>query len=329
MIAEPWFWRDRSLAAKAVALGLAPAAAIYDAAQKWSMARRAPITSARPVICIGAATVGGVGKTPFALWLAEALITRGLSPMFLTRGYGGRQRGPHRVDPSTDDAGAVGDEALLLAALAPTVVSRDRPAGARMLEAAGADVIVMDDGFQNPSLAKTCSILMIDAADPDGNGRIFPAGPLREPMERAARRADAIVFMGDVAPSERLSRLGPLAFRARMAPVAATRPGKYVAFCGIGQPQRFFDLLRASGATLAGEVAFPDHHRYAEAELLRLRNMAATRGAKLITTGKDYMRLAPAMRADVDRFDVALKVDEPGALHDLILARTGLSGAAP
>ncbi len=325
MIAEPWFWRDRGFAATAVAIGLAPAAALYDAVQKWTAARSQPYTAALPVICVGNATVGGVGKTPFALWLAEALTGRGFSPMFLTRGYGGREHGPRRVDPATDDAAGVGDEALLLAARAPTVVARNRSAGARMLEATDADVIVMDDGFQNPSLVKTCSILMIDAADPDGNGRIFPAGPLREPLERAAQRADAVVFMGGATPPDSLRGLAQPTFRGWMAPVTPTGEGTYIAFCGIGQPRRFFELLRASGATVAGEVAFPDHHRYLEAELARLRAMAARRSARLITTSKDYARLAMDAREGVDVFEVALQLDQADALLALIASKCALT----
>lgn len=328
MIAEPAFWRERSPRARLVAAALAPAAALYDAAQRWRRATTRPARAATPVFCVGAATLGGVGKTPFALLLAERLTAQRRRPVFLTRGYGGAAKGPLLVDPAAHDAALVGDEALLLAAAAPVVVARDRVAGAALCAKAGADAVVMDDGHQNPRLAKDCAFLLVDADDPDGNGRVFPSGPLREPIARALARADALVLVGEggAPPPDYAGRL----FRARIEPVDAPAPRRVVAFAGVGAPRRFFALLSRLGFDVAAHRAFPDHHPYTAEELAGLGALARAERAELVTTAKDFARLPAAAREGVLVLPVAMRVDRPDAL-DALLAETAarFSAAEP
>ncbi|MEE2690813.1 MAG: tetraacyldisaccharide 4'-kinase [Pseudomonadota bacterium] len=334
MIGEPWFWRERTLAARAASLSLAPAALIYDAGQRVRAAMTRPVRAPVPVFCVGNATLGGVGKTPFAIMLAERLKALGYQPHFLMRGYGGSLSGPVRVDGDGHGANEVGDEALLLAAAAPTWVSRDRPAGAKAAAAAGAEAIVMDDGFQNPSLEKTFSFLLIDAADPFGNARLFPAGPLREPPLRAAARAGALVTVTagengssviEGVPSD-LPKL-----RAWLEATAIPSPGRAAAFCGIGRPQRFFDLLTKLGFDVAARWPFPDHHRFSEAEIARLKREAAKASATLVTTEKDFARLPVALRDGVTVLPVSMRIDDPARLDSMlssaIAAFAGQAGA--
>lgn len=325
MMKEPWFWREKTLAARLLAASLAPASAVYDAARRARYAGKHAFPAPLPVICIGAATVGGVGKTPFALMLAKLLKARGLDPHFLTRGYGGALKGPLKVDVETHDAAAVGDEALLLAAAAPTWVARDRPAGALAAKVAGADAVIMDDGFQNPSLEKTFSFLLTDADDPAGNGHLFPAGPLREPEGEALARAGAVVFVlrEKDAPRQPAPVAGLPVFHAWLEPTVAPQPGRVVAFCGIGRPQRFFAALSRAGCDVVEAIGFPDHHRYNEATLSRLRKAAADRRARLITTEKDFTRMSGELRDGVEVFRVEMTCDNPEALAALAKAAIG------
>lgn len=323
MMKEPWFWRDRSFAGRAVAASLAPGAAVYDAARRWRARRIRAERPPLPVLCVGAATLGGVGKTPFAIMLAGLLRADGHTPHFLTRGYGGALAGPVLVDPDRHDARAVGDEALLLARVAPTVVARDRRAGARMAAESGADVVVMDDGYQNPSLAKTAAILLADAADPVGNGQVFPAGPLREPLSSALARADALVFTVAAADSEVAAHTYEMAagrpvFRVWVEPAARFDGEGVAAFCGIGAPERFFATLEKAGARIVFRAAFPDHHVYSQTEMERLRMQAAAAGARLVTTEKDFARLPDEQRAGIASLPVAMRCDAPDALAAFI-----------
>lgn len=321
MIGEPWFWRERTVAAHAASLALAPAALIYDGAQLLRTAMTRPAPAPVPVFCVGNATLGGVGKTPFAIMLAQRLKALGHEPHFLTRGYGGALRGPVCVDPDRHSADDVGDEALLLAAEAPTWVARDRPAGANAATTAGARSIVMDDGFQNPTLEKTFSFLLIDARDPQGNGAVFPAGPLREPMRRAMSRSDCLVevFRDNataVGTFKKWPEGPPLHVWIEPSDVISAHP--CVAFCGIGSPERFFSLLEQKGFDLAGRYAFPDHHKYSSAELERLKKTAAKAQAPLITTAKDYVRLPPAMREGIEVLKVFMRTDDPVRFANLV-----------
>jgi tetraacyldisaccharide 4'-kinase len=235
---QPEFWWRHTPAARVLAAALAPLGLLYGATVAWKVGRSDPYRSRVPVICVGNLTVGGAGKTPVAIATAELLQERGLSPVFLLRGYGGRTSAALVVEAESHDASTVGDEALLLARVAPTVVSPDRAWGARIAEALEARVIIMDDGHQNFSVAKDLSLLIVDAETGFGNGRIVPAGPLREPVQQGLRRADAVVLMGEGNP-DLPGFTGPV-LRARFAGEERLHGRRVVAFAGIGRPKKFF-----------------------------------------------------------------------------------------
>jgi tetraacyldisaccharide 4'-kinase len=285
-----------------------------------------------PVICIGNLTVGGAGKTPTALAVAHLLLQIRERPFFLSRGYGGQLPGPVRVDPAFHRAADVGDEPLLLARLAPTIVAHDRVTGARLARTLGASVIVMDDGFQNPSLTKDLSILVVDGTRGIGNGRLVPAGPLRAPLDVQIKQARAIIVVGaadgaagieDVAQRHNVvvlhGRLEP-----NQASLTALGGRKVLAFAGIGNPDKFFTTLAEAGVTVAEHQSFGDHHRYTAAEAETLIRRADTAGLVLMTTEKDHVRLAGdpalaklAVRAAV--LPVRLVVDEQDQFRQLVL----------
>ncbi|MBJ3777684.1 tetraacyldisaccharide 4'-kinase [Acuticoccus mangrovi] len=290
MKAPGFWWRtDAGLASRL----LSPAGAMVGRVAARRMAEAARYRAPCPVICIGNPTVGGAGKTPVALAVAAALKAAGARPAFLTRGYGGRLAGP--VVVVGEDAAAVGDEALILASAAPTVVARDRAAGGRLAATLG-DVIVMDDGFQNPGLAKDFSVLVVDRAVGVGNARVTPAGPLRAPLAAHLARADALLVVdageGVAAPLAGLD--GVPAYDARLVssapvPLAGVR---VLAYAGIGRPQKFFAGLAALGAELVATAPFPDHHPYRDGEAEALVRAAVDGGLRLVTTRKDWVRLA-------------------------------------
>jgi tetraacyldisaccharide 4'-kinase len=287
---EPAFWWR---APAAVAGLLAPLAALYGAVAARRLSQRGRSVG-RPVICIGNPTVGGAGKTPTALAVGRMLAAAGERPVFLTRGYGGALAGPVEVDLAAHRACDVGDEPLLLAHAGRTIVARDRVAGARM--APPNSVIVMDDGFQNFQLAKDVSFVVVDAETGFGNGRLIPAGPLREPVGQGLARADAVVLLG--AGALRLPSFGGPIMRAELHPTAPDRfAGRSVfAMAGIGRPDKFFHTLQAMGASVVGTRAFPDHHRYTLFEIEAVKQIAANAGALLVTTEKDYVRIDPNLR---------------------------------
>jgi len=307
-VKAPAFWAVDGVAARL----LAPAGAVYAAAGavRWRLAGAA--AAPLPVVCVGNATVGGTGKTPLALALIERLARRGFAVHALCRGHGGRLRGPVRVDPARHRVADVGDEALLLAAVTPTWAGRDRLAAARAAAAAGAEVAVLDDGLQYPRLAKSTSLLVIDAANGVGNGRVVPAGPLREPLSRARDRADAVVLVGDGPPPQGLA--GRSFFRARLVPTAqaaALAGRRMLAFAGIGRPEKFFATARGIGVEVAESRAFADHHVFTPNELDALEARAAALGAALLTTAKDAARLPPERRARVAVLGVRAAFDDP------------------
>jgi tetraacyldisaccharide 4'-kinase len=287
----PAFWWEKPGAASAL---LSPLAAIYGAVAARRLAQ--PGTRADiPVICVGNPTVGGAGKTPTAIAIARLLVTAGEKPMFLTRGYGGRLAGPVMVDPA-HTAMQVGDEPPLLARVAPTVVAEERVSGARLAADTGASVIVMDDGFQNPSLIKDLSLLVVDARG-TGNGRVIPAGPLRAPLEPQLDRASALLIAGETGSAiEAAARARGLpVFHGQLEPepdaVAALRGRKVLAFAGIGNPEKFFATLAAAGIDAPVRRSFPDHHRYSVAEARALLREAEQGNLELLTTEKDAARL--------------------------------------
>ncbi len=300
---------------------LSPAAAVTARLTARRMARpgwRAPV----PVFCAGNVTVGGSGKTTLALDLLARLASQGLAPHALLRGYGGASRGVRRVQPD-DDAALVGDEALLLAAAAPTWIGGDRAASARAAVAAGAQAVVLDDGLQNPTLAKDVSFLVIDGGFGFGNGRLLPAGPLRESVAAGAARCRAAVLIGEDATGA--SALLPPSLpvlRARLVPDAAARAlaGQRVfAFAGIGRPDKFFATLRACGADVVGTRAFADHHRYTASEIERLQAAAARLDAVPVTTAKDAVRLDPGTPISVA--GISLGWEAPEMLDAMLAAQ--------
>lgn len=298
----PEFWkRDRVGLTPAI---LTPVGWIYGLAgwcrTKFATAWKAPI----PVICIGNLVAGGAGKTPVARDIGKRLNLMGRDPHFLSRGYGGWEQGPHRVDPRHDPAGRVGDEPLLLARTAPTWVSRNRPEGARAALEGGAGTIVMDDGFQNPSLGKDLSIVVVDGRYGFGNGRLIPAGPLREFVGPALARAGAVVILGpdEAGVETELVRwsvdLPVLKARIRPDNQSAHEKGKRaIAFSGIGMPEKFAYTLHEFGWDVIRIHEFADHHAYHPDEITRLKNEARRENALLVTTEKDIVRL-PADRRD-------------------------------
>jgi tetraacyldisaccharide 4'-kinase len=324
-VRAPDYWRRRTV----TPFVLLPASWLVALAgalrQRFARPWRAPV----PVVCAGNLVAGGAGKTPLALALGDRLKASGVEVHFLTRGYGGSEAGPLRVEPKRHTFREVGDEALLLARLAPTWVARDRRAGAAAAHQAGAQIIVMDDGFQNPSLVKDLSFIAVDAGYGFGNGLVLPAGPLREPIERGLARADAVVLIGDDrgAVRARLTRELPV-LQARLEPgpegeLLAGKP--IVAFAGIGRPDKFFATLKALGAELVEAVPFPDHHVYGPDDLMWMAEIAATLGTRPVTTLKDFVRLPEEARPMIDTLSVTLEFDDPVAL-DKMLARVLTGG---
>ena len=291
----PGFWMRDGLAAGM----LVPLSCITTAITAHRMARggwHAPV----PVICCGNASVGGAGKTTLALDLAHRLTARGAAVHILLRGYRGSARGPRRVMRG-DPADVTGDEAVLLAEAAPTWTGADRAASARSAIAAGAEVLLMDDGLQNPSLEKTMSLLVIDGATGFGNGRVMPSGPLREPVKAAAARSRAAVLIGPDT-SGALARLPPdlAVLRADLeqgVEIDLVKGHRVVAFAGIGFPGKFFDSLERAGVVLVDREAFADHHPFTPGDLTRLAAKAHALDAILVTTPKDAVRLPAGMLA--------------------------------
>ena len=293
---------------------LAPPAALVAMATARRIARpgwRAPV----PVLCCGNATIGGAGKTTVAIDVARRLVARGRRVHLLTRGYGGRIAGPHRVT-NGDTAAEVGDEPLLLAEVAPTWIGGDRAASARAAIAAGAGLLVLDDGLQNPGLEKDLSILVVDGTSGFGNGRVLPAGPLREPVAAAASRCQAAVLIGEGAAAQLPPTLPVL--RARLVPAERFDAMRVLAFAGIAAPDKFFATLAESGATIVERAPFPDHHRFSERELRRLLQRAAALDALPVTTAKDAVRLPPAIRAQVRVLRVTLAWEDAAVLEALL-----------
>jgi tetraacyldisaccharide 4'-kinase len=329
----PFWWRPAGIEARL----LAPLAAVYGAVA----ARRLALPGKRvavPVICIGNPTLGGAGKTPLAIAVARLLQAAGEHPVFLSRGYGGRQAGPLAVDKDRHRAAEVGDEPLLLARVAPTIVARDRPNGAQAALAERASAIVMDDGFQNPSLEKDVAMLVVDAARGIGNGRVLPAGPLRAPLPVQLERANAMVLVGrGIGASEFAAEArarGIAVFSAQLVPeanvVAALKGSRILAFAGIGDPAKFFATLGQSGLAIAQARSFADHHRYSQREAKALCEEAARDDLALVTTEKDLMRLQgeDALSELFGRtcaLPVALTFDDEAAFRTFLVGR--LSGA--
>lgn len=323
----PDFWDGPPEAPGLRAFFLRPLGELFAAVTARRMARRG-YRAGIPVICVGNLNVGGTGKTPTAIALLQRVSARGVNCHVVSRGYGGCEDGPLRVDPSRHRAVEVGDEPLLLAAFAPTWVARDRAAGVRAAEAAGAGAILLDDGFQNPGVEKDLSLVVVDAARGFGNGLCLPAGPLREPVSEGMKRADLVVTVGareaqqDFA-SRWSDRIAVPRVAARLVPVQMGLDWagqRVLAFAGIGNPEKFFATLRAEGAEVVKTVALDDHQPISERLLARLEAEATAMGAQLVTTEKDQIRLPAAQRHRVLALVVRLEFEDPAAL-DLALDR--------
>lgn len=296
---------------------LSPLASVVSAATARRVARpgwHAPV----PVICCGNLTVGGAGKTTLALDLGRRLIAHGRTPHFLTRGYRGSAHGPHRVSPG-DPAALVGDEGLLLAEVAPAWVGADRAASAQEAVRAGADILVLDDGLQNPSLCKDLSLLVIDGTSGFGNARVLPAGPLREPIEDGAARCHAAILIGpDPTGAAQALPSGLPVLRAALSPgpeIRALIGREVTAVAGIARPEKFFSMLRQAGVVVVETKPFPDHHQFTPRELACFR---ASR-TPLATTPKDAARLSSVDRALFTVVGVALQWADPAQIERLIL----------
>jgi tetraacyldisaccharide 4'-kinase len=314
----PDFWRDDN----GIARLLEPFGLIYGAVTARRMTRAKPYKASQPVICVGNLTVGGSGKTPVAASIAARLSDQGRSPAILIHGYGGSMAGPVRVSGNTHTVEEVGDEALLHARYLPTWVARQRSAAAPLAIAGGADVLIMDDGHQHPSLAKDLSLVVVSGFAGFGNGRIVPAGPLREPIVGGLARADAVVMMGDdqhsLAP--RLAQKLPV-LRANLAlgpEWQALRGQRVVAFAGIGGPERFLNTLQAVGAQVVAFHPFGDHYGYAPADIQPMLDEAYGVNALAVTTDKDAVRLDPDQRQQVNVLTVKAEWEDESALDRLL-----------
>jgi len=325
-IGTPEFWYAQDSARRRLfALALFP----LGYACGWCVRKRFdfyfPVPMEKPVICVGNLTAGGAGKTPVALSLCDILKERGHNPHFLTRGYGGTETGPLQVAPSRDTALDVGDEALLLVEKAPTWVSINRALGAQQAFDTGASIVILDDGFQNPSFYKDFSIVAADGAVGFGNGRIFPAGPLRESLSFGLSRANAVVMIGEdrTGAAEQIRAVAPdmPILRARYVPEESNidLAGKTVyAFAGIGRPQKFKDSLIEAGAQLEGWGSFPDHFAYVEEDLKELMAAAEAASAVVVTTAKDYVRVPASLKSRVSVFRIRLEWEDAGQVARLI-----------
>lgn len=302
---------------------LRPLGHLWAAAGAWRHARTQPWRAPVPVICVGNLVLGGAGKTPVVISLARLLRKEGFRPHIVSRGYGGRLGGPVAVDPGRHGAAEVGDEPLLLVKAAPTWVARDRRAGILAAVAGGADSVLLDDGFQNPAVAKDLSLVVIDRAYGFGNGEVFPAGPLRERPETGLARAGAVILLGEYGEVALPPPCPPL-LRARLvvtdAPPLAGR--RVLAFAGIGRPAKFYATLAEQGAVLAGRRDFPDHHPYRRAEIERIVGAAERSGALPVTTEKDWVRLPAALRDRIARISIAVEWMDEAAVKQLLPARS-------
>ncbi|MGR3290740.1 MAG: tetraacyldisaccharide 4'-kinase [Paracoccaceae bacterium] len=322
----PEFWSNPAAAPGWIANLLWPVSKIYAVASAWRVARAPKFKAAVPVICIGNLSVGGTGKTPTVIALATRLQSVGKTVHVVSRGYGGNQVGPLLVQENAHSSAQVGDEPLLLAAFVPTWIARDRAAGVSAAQSAGADVILLDDGFQNPNVFKDLSVIVVDAKAGFGNCRVLPAGPLREPVNVGLKRADILLSIGAPVDQKNFqmtwqSAIGVPLCRGRLVPLATGMTWEGLnafAFAGIGNPEKFFASLRASGVNLNRTEALDDHQPLTNALMQRLEREAAALNAQLVTTEKDAVRLPDTFREKVLTFPVRLEVQDWGPIDSAL-----------
>jgi len=327
---EPAFWyRPSSWMSRL----LMPLAAVYGVIAGHRLQRQG-FDAGIPVFCVGNYHLGGAGKTPTVLALARLLRELGETPVVLSRGYGGRLRGPVMVDRNRHAAEDVGDEPLMLARTVPVAVARDRVDGVALARSQGATVILMDDGFQNPAIAKDASLIVIDAHRGLGNACVFPAGPLRAPLPPQIDRTDALIVIGDGAAAAKVAaavaargrQVMPAHLKADDTSVASLRGKRVLAFAGIGDPGRFFRTLRASGVEVAAERAFADHHWFSQGEIETLLAQARRDALTLVTTEKDMARLRgreglAGWAQEIVPFAVTLQFDNAAEVRKLVSER--------
>ncbi|MFA5592375.1 MAG: tetraacyldisaccharide 4'-kinase [Micavibrio sp.] len=314
----PSFWREKGLWARL----LWPLGMLYYCGHRVKSAFARPYQSRLPVLCVGGAVAGGSGKTPTVHALIRLLRESGLAqnPVILTRGYGGSMKGPTQVQAGYHDYCDVGDEALLHAAVAPTIIGADRGAGARLAEAMGADMIVMDDGLQNNTLMKTLSFLVLDKGYGTGNGWMIPAGPLREPLPAILGKVKGAILTGAGDKTPPLH--GTPLYETQIKTISHHDKSKrYFGFAGLGRPDKFRDTLTGNNFALDGFEAFADHHPYSGGDLARLMEKAG--GARLITTEKDYMRIPEEYRHAVDVLQIEMRFSDPAAIIQQIRSVMG------
>ncbi|MBZ0215124.1 MAG: tetraacyldisaccharide 4'-kinase [Fimbriimonadaceae bacterium] len=313
-----------------IAIILYPLALIYALAVKCRFIFSHTTDTGMNIICVGNFVTGGAGKTPTAIALVQLLKRRGRDPVFLSRGYGGAEPGPTLIDPDTAHAVRFGDEPLLLARVAPTIVAKNRLGGAQMAADMNADIVIMDDGLQNPSLHKSISFAVVDAATGIGNGVVFPAGPLRASLGFQFTLIDAIIVVGKGTRADniiaRAEKQKIAVLHASITPHSGTidvKNQKIIAYAGIGFPEKFFMTLKDAGADLVAGLSFPDHHRYTAQDAARLLQVARDNGGKLVTTEKDFARLSgerhlEELKQASRSFNVELKFDDEEAVLELL-----------
>lgn len=321
---EPYFWnagldpKSRE-SAPLTRLLMSPLAWLYRSVTDWKINHTTPIKVSARVICIGNLTAGGVGKSPVVATVRKRLDTLTDERVCsLSRGYGGRLKGPLKVDPVHHRAEDVGDEPLMLSLSGESWIGADRANAGLTMSEAGVGVIVMDDGHQNPSLHKDLTFIVVDTQAQFGNGHIIPKGPLRERVDTGLSRANAVILMGEGPYPEQVTASGLPVMRARITPTAALPDQPYVAFAGIGQPQKFFDTLNSINADLRDAIPFPDHHKYSRADLHYLSQLAADHGATLITTEKDLARLPPDQRENILTLPVEAQFEDMAQLDKFL-----------
>ena len=312
----PGFWYQKR---GIVSFALMPLALLYQLGANLRRYFAKPYVSVTPVICIGNIVAGGAGKTPVALAIARLLKARGALPVFVTRGYGGTEHGPVRIDALRHTAHEVGDEALLLARSAPVFIGRDRAKAINFAESQGTHIL-LDDGLQNPNIKPNIAFLVIDGQAGLGNGCILPAGPLRESFDTALKRVTAIIVVGPTLP-DHIQNAGRPVITARLQPnlpEGFDRAKRYIAFAGIGRPEKFLASCAEEKLIIIGQKTFADHHMFSHADLDKLRQWAKSEQAQLLTTEKDWVRLPGDMQDITATFPVRLIFDNPALLESLL-----------
>jgi tetraacyldisaccharide 4'-kinase len=313
----PKFWTRSDGASRLITALLMPVGWMYGASIRLRARQAKPYQFSGHVICVGNLTAGGTGKTPIAMTIARLAIARGLKTAFLTRGYGGKVKGPAFV-MAEDRAQHVGDEPLLLASVAPVIVARDRGEGAKLAEENAFDVLIMDDGHQNFSLHKDLSLVVVDGEVGFGNGRVLPAGPLREPVSQGLSRADAVIIVGDGTPGPLTLTDKPIWHAKLEADGRDVQGHPVIAFAGIGRPEKFFASLTAIGARIVEARPYGDHYVYSQSDIARLKARARAENALLVTTEKDFVRLTPAEREGIVALPVVATFGEDSGMERLL-----------